>query len=50
MRLFKPPSETAEVGRDAQGKAMDRRVRFTDVYIKRDGRWQVWATQGTTIP
>ncbi len=38
-----------EVGRDAQGKAMDRRVRFTDVYIKRDGRWQVWATQGTTI-
>lgn len=39
-----------EVGRDAQGKALDRRVRFTDVYIKRDGRWQVWATQGTTIP
>jgi ketosteroid isomerase-like protein len=39
-----------EVGRDAQGKVMDRRVRFTDVYIKRDGRWQVWATQGTLIP
>ena len=39
-----------EVGRDAQGKAMDRRVRFTDVFIKRDGRWQVWATQGTQIP
>ena len=38
------------VGRDAQGKAIDRRVRFTDVFIKRDGRWQVWATQGTTIP
>ncbi len=38
-----------EVGHDAQGKAFDRRVRFTDVYIKRDGRWQVWATQGTTI-
>ena len=38
-----------EVGRDAQGKAFDRRVRFTDTYIKRDGRWQVWATQGTTI-
>lgn len=37
-------------GRDAQGKPMDRRVRFTDTYIKRDGRWQVWATQGTTIP
>ena len=38
-----------EVGRDEQGKAVDRRVRFTDVFIKRDGRWQVWATQGTLI-
>jgi ketosteroid isomerase-like protein len=38
------------VGRDAAGKAINRRVRFTDVFIKRDGRWQVWATQGTTIP
>ncbi len=38
-----------EIGRDGQGKAFDRRVRFTDTYIKRDGRWQVWATQGTTI-
>ncbi len=37
------------VGTDAQGKPMDRRVRFTDVFIKRDGRWQVWATQGTVI-
>ena len=37
-------------GRDAQGKPFDRRVRYTDTFIKRDGRWQVWATQGTTIP
>jgi ketosteroid isomerase-like protein len=37
------------IGRDADGKPMDRRSRFTDTYIKRDGRWQVWATQGTTI-
>lgn len=36
-------------GKDAQGKPFDRRVRFTDTFIKRDGRWQVWATQGTTI-
>jgi ketosteroid isomerase-like protein len=36
-------------GRDEQGKPFDRRVRFTDTFIKRDGRWQVWATQGTTI-
>ena len=36
-------------GKDADGKAVDRRVRFTDTFIKRDGRWQVWATQGTNI-
>ena len=36
-------------GRDAQGQALDRRTCFTDTYIKRDGRWQVWATQGTLI-
>ncbi len=39
-----------ERGKDADGKAFDRRVRFTDTFIKRDGRWQVWATQGTPIP
>lgn len=37
-------------GRDEQGKAFDRRVRFTGTYIKRDGRWLVWAFQGTAIP
>jgi ketosteroid isomerase-like protein len=36
-------------GRDAQGQALDRKTSFTDTYIKRDGRWQVWATQGTLI-
>jgi ketosteroid isomerase-like protein len=36
-------------GKDAQGQAFDRRVRFTDTYVKRDGRWQVWATQGTLV-
>lgn len=38
-----------EKGKDTEGKPVDRRVRFTDTYIKRDGRWQVWATQGTEI-
>ncbi len=37
-------------GRDEKGQPFDRRVRFTDTFIKRDGRWQVWATQGTRIP
>lgn len=36
-------------GRDEQGKAFDMRVRFTDVFVKRDGRWLVWATQGTVV-
>ena len=37
-------------GKDEKGVAFDRRARFTDVFIKRDGRWRVLATQGTTIP
>jgi ketosteroid isomerase-like protein len=37
-------------GRDEKGQPFDRRIRYTDAYIKRDGRWQVWASQGTLIP
>lgn len=36
-------------GRDEKGQPMDRRIRYTDVYVKRDGRWQVLASQGTPI-
>jgi ketosteroid isomerase-like protein len=36
-------------GRDAKGQAFDRKTSFTDTYVKRDGRWQVWGTQGTLI-
>lgn len=36
-------------GRDDKGQPMDRRTRFTDVFVKRDGRWQVLATQGTAV-
>ncbi|MBA3341225.1 MAG: nuclear transport factor 2 family protein [Gemmatimonadaceae bacterium] len=36
-------------GKDADGKPFDRRVRFTDTFVKQDGRWMVWATQGTRI-
>jgi hypothetical protein len=32
-----------------KGAAFDRKVRFTDTFVKRDGRWLVWATQGTAI-
>ena len=37
-------------GRDDKGQPMNYRLRFTDTFIKRDGRWQVWASQGTRIP
>lgn len=36
-------------GKDEKGNSYDRRIRFTDTYVKRDGRWLVWATQGTEI-
>jgi ketosteroid isomerase-like protein len=36
-------------GRDETGQPFDVRLAFTDTYIKRDGRWQVWATQHTRV-
>lgn len=37
-------------GRDENGHGFDLVLAFTDTYIKRDGRWQVWASQHTRIP
>jgi ketosteroid isomerase-like protein len=37
-------------GRDAQGNAIDHRTRFTGIFVKRDGRWLAWVSQGTRIP
>ena len=37
-------------GKDEKGAAFDRRMRYTDTWIKRDGRWQAWSSQGTNIP
>jgi ketosteroid isomerase-like protein len=31
------------------GKPFDRKVRYTDTWIRRDGRWIAWASQGTPI-
>jgi ketosteroid isomerase-like protein len=36
-------------GKDEKGAAYDRKIRYTDTWIKRDGRWQAWATAGTVI-
>ena len=37
------------IGKDDKSVAFDRKVRFTDTFVKRDGRWMVWASQGTDI-
>ena len=37
-------------GKDDKAVPYDLKVRFTDTWIKRDGRWQAWATQGTRMP
>jgi ketosteroid isomerase-like protein len=36
-------------GTDDKNQAFDRRFRFTDTFVRRDGRWQVWATQATIV-
>lgn len=36
-------------GLDEQGRPFDVRLGFTDTYIKRGGRWQVWASQHTRV-
>ena len=36
-------------GKDAKGMAFDRKIRYTDTWIRRDGRWQAWSSQGTPI-
>jgi ketosteroid isomerase-like protein len=37
-------------GKDAKGASFDRKIRYTDTWIKRGGRWQAWSSQGTPIP
>ena len=36
-------------GRNDKGVTFDRWVSFTDTFVKREGRWLVWATQGTEV-
>lgn len=37
-------------GKDGEGTPFDIKLRFTDTFIKRDGRWQAWASQATMLP
>ncbi len=36
-------------GRDEKGQPIDRRIRYTDIFVKKDGRWQAIASHGTAI-
>jgi ketosteroid isomerase-like protein len=36
-------------GKDERGEAFEVKLSFTDTYIKRDGRWLVWASQHTRV-
>jgi ketosteroid isomerase-like protein len=36
-------------GHDEQNQKFDVRLRFTDTYINRNGRWLVWASQHTRM-
>jgi uncharacterized protein (TIGR02246 family) len=40
---------TVPKGRDSKGQAITGKFRFTRVWVRRDGRWQVVAFQGTRI-
>lgn len=37
-------------GKMADGKPFDMKLRFTDAFVKRDGRWLAWSSQATVIP
>lgn len=36
-------------GTDDKGKAFERRTRYIDTFAKKDGRWQIYSSQGTEI-
>jgi ketosteroid isomerase-like protein len=37
-------------GKDEKGVAFDNKIRYTDIWVKRDGRWVAWSSQGTRMP
>lgn len=36
-------------GTDKDGKAYQHKTRYIDTFVKRDGRWQIWSSQGTEV-
>lgn len=37
-------------GKDEKGAAFDRKIRYIDTWVKKDGRWWAWSSQGTNLP
>ena len=37
-------------GKDDKGVAYDRRSRYIDTWVRRDGVWQVWTSQSSALP
>ena len=37
-------------GKSGDGKPFDIKLRFTDVFVKRDGKWLGWSSQATMLP
>lgn len=40
---------THNKGKDDKGAAFDRKIRFTDVWVRRDGKWQVLSSHGSDV-
>lgn len=36
-------------GKDDKAQPFDRKIRYTDIWVKRDGKWVVWSSQGTMM-
>ena len=53
VRVFGTTAVITGAGRlrvSARGQSLDNQLRFTDVWVLRDGRWQMVAWQSTRLP
>ena len=53
VRVYGPAAVITGIARvkvQVGGQPLSFRLRFTDVYVKRDGRWQMVAWQATRLP
>ncbi len=53
IRMYGTTAVITGAGRfrvNARGQALDNQLRFTDVWVLRDGRWQMVSWQSTRLP